>query len=124
MTLVNGSSSGIKDLRYGYLLPDDWAGCDQDSCLRDHRHDAPLLAGANHYAISATVTDDPGSPVGAVIGDLLVRPASAHGRRGRHQRIPFPAESGRRLGGIHHFDLLRHPAVWAAMRGLLGHAAN
>jgi len=124
VTLVNGSSSGIKDLRYGYLLPDDWAGCDQDSCPRDHRHDAPLLAGANHYAISATVTDDPGSPVGAVVGDLLVRPASAHGRRGRHQRIPFPAESGRRLGGIHHFDLLNHPAVWTAMRGLLGHAAN
>ena len=120
VTLVNGSSSGIKDLRYGYLLPDDWAGCDQDSCPRDHRHDAPLLAGANHYAISATVTGDPGSAVGAVVGDLLVQPASAHGRRGRRQHIPFPVESSRRLGGIHHFDLLNHPSVWAAMRGLLG----
>lgn len=124
VTLVNGSSPGIKDLRYGYLLPDDWAGCDQDSCPRDHRHDAPLLAGANHYAISATVTGDPRSAVGAVIGDLLVQPASAHGRRGRRQHIPFPVESSRRLGGIHHFDLLNHPAVWAAMRGLLGRAAN
>src|ERR1039458_7300721 len=124
VTLVNGSSSGIKDLRYGYLLPDDWAGCDQDSCPRDHRHDAPLLAGANHYAISATVTGDPGSAVGAVVGDLLVQPASAHGRRGHRQRIPFPAESSRRLGGIHHFKLLNHPAVWAAMPGLLGPAAK
>lgn len=124
VTLVNGSSPGIKDLRYGYLLPDDWAGCDQDSCARDHRHDAPLLAGANHYAISATVTADPGSAVGAVVGDLLVRPASAHGQRGHRQHIPFAAESGRRLGGIHHFDLLNHPAVWAAIRGMLGHAAE
>ena len=45
VTLVNGSSPGIKDLRHGYLLSDDWDGCDQDNCLRDHRGDVPLLAG-------------------------------------------------------------------------------
>ncbi len=117
--LVNGPSSGIKDLRYGYLRRDDWSGCDPDTCLRDHRGDVPLLEGASHYTISATVTADPASPVGAVVGDLLVRPASAHGRRGRHQQIPFRADSGRGLGGMHHFDLLGHPAVWTAMRGLL-----
>ena len=119
VTLVNGSSAGIKDLRHGYVLDDDWAECDQDSCVRDHRGDAPLLAGANHYVVSATVTSDPGSPVGGLVGDLLVQPASAHGRRGRRTHIPFPVESGRGLGGMHHFDLLHHPAVWAAMRGLL-----
>jgi hypothetical protein len=117
-TLFSGSS-GIKDLRHGYVLDDDWADCDQDCCMRDHRGNAPLLAGANHYAISATVTADPGDPLGAVVGDLLVQPASAHGRRGRRQRIPFPVHLGRGLGGIHHFDLLNHPDVWAAMRGLL-----
>jgi PGAP1-like protein len=119
VSLVNGSSPGIKDLRYGYVLADDWAGCDLDSCLGDHRGDAPLLAGSEHHTISATVTADPGSPVGAVVGDLLVQPTSAHGRRGRRQHIPFPLESGRGLGGMHHFDLLNHPAVWVAMRGLL-----
>ncbi len=119
VTLVNGSSSGIKDLRYGYVLDADWADCDQDTCLRDHRAEVPLLAGARHYMISATVTADPGHPVGAVVGDLLVQPSSAHGRR---QRIPFAASSTRGLGGLHHFDLLNHPAVWAAMRGLLDEA--
>jgi pimeloyl-ACP methyl ester carboxylesterase len=119
VTMVNGSSAGIKDLRYGYVLDDDWAGCDLDSCLRDHRHDAPLLAGANHCVISATVTADPGSKAGAAVGDLLVQPASAHGRRGDIQHIGFRLESGRGLGGIHHVDLLSHPAVWEAMRGLL-----
>jgi hypothetical protein len=111
--------AGVKDLRHGYLLDDDWTGCDQDCCLRDHRGDVPLLAGANHYAISATVTADPASPVGAVVGDLLVQPASAHGRRGPRQHIPFPIELGRGLAGMHHFDLLNHPDVWQAMRGLL-----
>ena len=118
--LVNGSSAGIKDLRHGYVLDDDWAGCDTDHCLRDHRGEAPLLPGANHYVISATVTGDPGSAVGGLVGDLLVQPASAHGRRGRRTHIPFPVESGRALGGLHHLDLLGHPGVWAAMRGLLG----
>ncbi len=123
-TLVNGSSAGVKDLRHGYLLADDWADCDLDSCLRDHRRDTPLLAGANHCTISATITADPGHPLGAVAGDLLVQSASAHGRRGAHQHVPFPVGSRRALGGMHHFDLLNHPAVWAAIRGLLGTPAH
>jgi hypothetical protein len=122
VTMVNGSSSGIKDLRYGYLLEDDWADCDQDICPRDHRGDAPLLGTANHYSISATVTADPGSPAGAVLGDLLVQPASAHGRRGRRQHIPFSAAASHGLGGMHHLDLLNHPAVWTVIRSLLDRA--
>ena len=124
VTLINGSSPGIKDLRHGYLVADDWAGCDQDTCIRDHRRDTPLLAGANHCTISATVTADPGHPLGAVAGDLLVQPSSAHGRRGVRQHIPFPVDSRRGLGGMHHFDLLNHPAVWTAMRGLLSGTAR
>jgi len=124
VTLVNGSSPGVKDLRHGYVLADDWADCDQDSCVRDHRGDTPLLPGANHYTISATVTADPRHPLGAVAGDLLVQPASAHGTRGAHQHIPFPVGSRRELGGMHHFDLLNHPAVWVTIRDLLGDTAH
>jgi hypothetical protein len=124
VTLINGSSPGIKDLRHGYVLADDWADCDQDSCMRDHRRDTPLLAGANHYTISATVTANPGHPLGTLAGDLLVQPASAHGRRGAHQHIAFPVGSHRGLGGMHHFDLLNHPAVWAAIRDLLDSTAH
>ena len=109
----------VRDLRHGYVLDDDWNGCDPDCCLRDHRSEAPVLAAANHYAISAVVTADPASPLGAVVGDLLVQPASAHGRRGARQHIPFPVGTGHGLGGMHHFDLLNHPDVWAAMHRLL-----
>ena len=113
------SSDGVKDLRYGYVLDDDWAGCDQDRCLRDHRHEAALLAGANHYAVSVTVTANPGDRLGAAVGDLLVQPASAHGRRGAVRHVPFRVDLGRQVGGRHHFDLLNHSDIWAAMRGLL-----
>ena len=113
----------VMDLRHGYLLDADWADCDQNRCLADHRSGIPLLATASHHAISATVTADPASPLGAAVGDLLVQPASAHGRRGQDRHIPFPAELGRRLGGMHHFDLLNHADVWEAMRGRLLPAA-
>jgi PGAP1-like protein len=122
-TLAAGPPS-VKDLRHGYLTGDDWAGCDQDHCLADHRASTPLLATAQHHTISATVTADPASPAGAVAGDLLVQPASAHGRRGPHQRIPFPAELSSGLGGMHHFDLLNHPEVWRAIHSRLRRAEN
>ncbi len=122
VTVVNGASPGIKDLRHGYVLAEDWADCDQDTCVRNHRGATPPLAGANHYTISATVTADPGNPLGAVAGDLLVQPASAHGRRGAHQHIPFRMGSRRELGALHHFDLLNHAAVWSAIRDLLDNA--
>ena len=116
--LAAGPSS-VRDLRHGYVLDEDWAGCGPGCCLRDHRSEAALLADANHYAISATVTSDPASPLGAVVGDLLVPPTSAHGQRRSRQQIPFPVHLRRGLGGMHHFDLLNHPDVWAALRGLL-----
>ncbi len=119
-----GGSSSVRDLRYGYVLDEDWAGCGPDCCLRDHRTNAPLLTGANHYAISATITADPGSQLGALVGDLLVQPASAHGRRGGRQHIPFVIDLSRGLGGMHHFDLLNHPDVWAVIRNLLSPAAE
>jgi hypothetical protein len=117
--MVNGPSAGIKDLRFGYILEEDWSDCHGETCLRDHRHDAPLLEGAHHYAISVTVTTDPSHPVGRLVGDLLVQPASAHGRRRRHQHVAFPVDGGRQLGGMHHLDLLRHRDVWAEMQSLL-----
>jgi pimeloyl-ACP methyl ester carboxylesterase len=117
--LLNGSSAGVKDLRFGYLLDEDWSGCEPDSCRRDHRGDVPLLDSANHLVISVTITSDPDSPVGAVVGDLLVQPASAHGRRRRRQYIPFPTDGRRRLGGLTHLHLLNHPSVWAEIRALL-----
>jgi pimeloyl-ACP methyl ester carboxylesterase len=116
--LLTGSS-GIRDLRHGYIL-DDWAACDPGGCQHNHRRDVPLLPGASHYAISAVITANPESPLGTVVGDLLVQPASAHGRRGPRQHIPFSVEETRRHGGMHHFDLLNHPDVWESMRSLLG----
>jgi pimeloyl-ACP methyl ester carboxylesterase len=112
---LNLRSAGIKDLRYGYLLDDDWDGYDPDAFLRDTGRHIPFLRSANHYFVCATLSRDPDAALGRVVGDLLVLRASAwaHGRRG--ERVHFPVDNYRHVGGAHHFDLLNHPAIYAQL---------
>jgi pimeloyl-ACP methyl ester carboxylesterase len=112
--LFNGRSVGIKDLRYGNLIEDDWRGHDPDEFLRDRCREVPFLPTATHYFIGATLTRRSDGPRG-LVGDLLVRYPSASGR-GRRRRIPFEINNGRHLGGLHHFQLLNNPDVYAQMR--------
>jgi len=116
-SVLNRRSAGIKDLGAGSLLDDDWS--DRPPGSRRHGGEVHLLPGANHYAVSATVTTSRRNPLGRVVGDLLVHPGSArgHSRRGRH--IPFPVEHTRHFGGLHHFHLLNHPSVYEALRDWL-----
>jgi pimeloyl-ACP methyl ester carboxylesterase len=111
-TVLRTRSAGIKDLRYGALLEDDWVDCDPDALLGDPCSEVPLLATAEHYAVCATVTREPEAPLARVVGDLLVLYASGSGRGGRRgRRIPFVEENGRHLPSATHFDLLNHPQV-------------
>ena len=38
---------GVKDLRYGYVVDEDWDGCDPDALLEDHSSEIPFLPTAN-----------------------------------------------------------------------------
>ena len=107
-------SAGIKDLRYGALVEDDWRDCEPDALLADRCTDVPLLAGANHYVISAAIGPEKG-PLGRLLGDLLVRQASASGHH-KTRRIAFEMGNAHHLPGLNHFQLLNHPAVYEQMR--------
>jgi len=116
--VVNGRSVGIKDLRFGSCVEEDWCDGDPDEFLRDRCGEVPFLPGATYYFIGATLTRDAGDPVSSVVGDLLVRFPSASGR-GRRRRIPFALEHGRHVGGLNHFQLLNHPAVYEQLHAWL-----
>lgn len=107
-------SSGIKDLRFGSLVEDDWRDSEPDALLDDRCTDVPLLASANHYVISAAIGPETG-PLGRLLGDLLVRQASASGHH-KKRRIAFEMGNGHHLPGLNHFQLLNHPAVYEQMR--------
>ena len=118
-SLINRRSAGIKDLRFGYVVDDDWFECDPDACLRSHRHNVPLLSSASHYSISATITSGRRHPLGRIFGDLLVPPASAHGHHPHNRSIHFERDHRYHLGNSHHFDLLNHPGVYEVMGACL-----
>jgi pimeloyl-ACP methyl ester carboxylesterase len=108
-------SAGIRDLRHGSLVDRDWAGCDPDALRAAACAEVPLLDGACHWFVTATITRDPDHPVGRLLGDALVLRSSGAGR-GRTRRIPFREDDGLHVGGAHHLALLNHPAVYVRLR--------
>jgi pimeloyl-ACP methyl ester carboxylesterase len=108
-------SGGIRDLRRGSLVDEDWRGRDPDALRAAACAEVPLLEGATHCFVSATVTRSDRHPLGRLLGDTLVLKPSATGRS-RTRRIPFEEEFGMHLGGAHHFALLNHPAVYEKLR--------
>jgi pimeloyl-ACP methyl ester carboxylesterase len=116
---LNARSDGVKDLRYGACLDDDWRDADPDEFLRDRCLEAPFLPHATYHFVSSTVAPP---LLGMLAGDHLVRPKSAAGI-GRSRRIPFAQEHGLILTGLNHFDLLNHPLVYAKLREWLSKSA-
>ena len=86
-----------------------------DALRAEACEEVPLLDGATHCFVSATITRSQGHPVARIIGDWLVLQPSASGRS-RTRRIPFKAEHGLHVGGVNHFALLNHPEIYAKLR--------
>lgn len=115
--MLDTRSAGIHDLRLGTLHEEDWHG-ERSGDFADRRRRTPLLPQCDHTFVTATVTVDPRHPVGFALGDLLVRTESASGRSRSHV-IPVDPGSIVHLGGLHHIDLLDHPAVAEALQRVL-----
>lgn len=114
--ILQGRSAGIKDLRYGYVLDEDWLGRDPDALLENNQSETAPLDGVAYCFISATMTQDPEHPVGRIVGDLLVRVPSAEADRIRERS--FEIETAR-FGGVLHHELQNHPDVYAQVRAFV-----
>ncbi|MFT3899276.1 MAG: alpha/beta fold hydrolase [Gordonia sp. (in: high G+C Gram-positive bacteria)] len=108
--LLRRRSGGIRDLRAGSLVDEDWTGRDPDDLARAIAAEIELLPGADHYFVSATVTRNPDNPLARVIGDGLVLHHSAAGKN-RARRIGFDPRNGVHLGRSHHFTLLNDDRI-------------
>jgi pimeloyl-ACP methyl ester carboxylesterase len=105
-------SAGIKDLRHGNLLDEDWQGQNPDMTGRDNRHSVPLPTGVDFYLIAATVGRDRQDPIGYLLGDLLVRLDSALGAHADDlRRVNITPEHCRVFYEGNHFDLLNDERV-------------
>ena len=111
-------SSGIRDLRQGSLVDADWRERDPEALRAEACEEVPLLEGATHCFVSATVTRSPRHPLGRMVGDTLVLAPSASGRS-RTRKLGFEAEFGLHVGATHHIALLNHPAVYEKLQAWL-----
>jgi hypothetical protein len=113
-------SVGIKDLRYGDVLAADWTSIeDPDARRPEPSVCAPLLESADHYFVGVTIGRKHDGLAARAIGDALVLWSSASGT-GKRRHLGLQVERGRHLGGLHHFDLLNHPRVYAVLCDWLG----
>ncbi|MFO0608923.1 MAG: alpha/beta fold hydrolase [Polyangiales bacterium] len=109
--VLDGRSAGIKDLRYGYTVDEEWQGRDPGALFEDGSLEVPLLEGVDWHFVAATVTRDAAHPVGRLVGDLLVRVESASG-----PRVARELPAARHLGAVLHHELQNHPAVYELLR--------
>jgi pimeloyl-ACP methyl ester carboxylesterase len=108
-------SGGIRDLRRGSLVDEDWRDRDPHALRAQACREVPLLEGATHHFVSATVTRSAEHPVGRLIGDWLVLSSSASGVS-KARTIGFDEDAGHAIGGATHFALLNHPEVGERLR--------
>lgn len=100
-------SAGIKDLRHGNLLEEDWQGFDHGPHGRDDRRVVPLLPDVDYFFAAATLGRDQRDPIGYLLGDMLVRLDSAVGsHRDVLRRLEIDPDKCRVFYEKNHFDLL------------------
>jgi pimeloyl-ACP methyl ester carboxylesterase len=100
-------SAGIKDLRHGDLLDEDWQGHHPDRHRPDTRRVVPLLPQVDYYFAAATLGRHQHDPLGHLLGDLLVRLDSATGAHEDDLRhLNIKPENCRVFHEKNHFALL------------------
>jgi hypothetical protein len=105
--LLNTRSTGVKDLRFGNLVDEDWLDRDPDELMDNRRVPVPWLATArHHFAVGQAVAG-----VGT-FGDAMVREESAAGRAHGSQPGAPGGSDVQVMTGLDHLALARHPAVY------------
>ncbi|MEM7181483.1 MAG: alpha/beta hydrolase [Spirochaetota bacterium] len=78
--VINLRSQGIKDLRFGNIIDEDWKDTEEDALLQNTRTDIPIYPDTEYYVISGTITKNPEHIFSKWFGDAMVRQGSALGK--------------------------------------------
>ncbi|MDP6932541.1 MAG: alpha/beta fold hydrolase, partial [Myxococcota bacterium] len=113
--ILNARSVGIKDLRFGYTVDEEWMGRDPDALWENNRLQVEFVDHVAYYFVAGHVTADVEHPGAWMLGDLLVRLPSAGGVS-KSRRMPF--RFGKVFPNMTHLHLLNHPDVYALVKQL------
>ena len=106
-------SVGIQDLRFGYLRDEDWRDRDPHEPLRNYAAPLAPVPGVSYHFVSGGLTESERHPLAAMIGDVLVRKASATGPLDPDGK---PHGDSKHVQGASHFHLLNHPQTYEHIR--------
>jgi pimeloyl-ACP methyl ester carboxylesterase len=113
--VINGRSAGIKDLRHGFVLDEDWRHKDIDRLAYPVPTRAREPAHVRWYVAVGTLGQR-GGVGGRLLGDGLVGPGSAQGwSLDPRERELLPPAEVRMFESTSHLDLMRDPDVLAQM---------
>src|SRR5690554_861693 len=105
-------SVGIKDLRHGSLVEEDWHGRDRDSLESFVPQPIPLIPDVNYLLVASTLGQSTRGPVSKLVRDGLVSPGSAlKPRTGTDQEQPGQVTRAV-LQGVGHIELLTRSEVY------------
>jgi pimeloyl-ACP methyl ester carboxylesterase len=110
--VINLRSSGIKDLRYGYIKDEDWKGHHPDQLLKNTKTATKKLSGVSYYVISGRLTKEEMHWVSQLFGDILVDTKSATARSKNVHEFNFLPENHYEFASTHHFKLSAMPEVY------------
>lgn len=106
-------SAGVTDMRYGFVLDEDWQDKDRFAREPDGRSALELPEGVACYTVAATRS---ASPCVTLAGDGLVPIDSALGRHPRRElTLAFPEDHQLVVFGAAHLDLLSRRDVYDAL---------
>jgi pimeloyl-ACP methyl ester carboxylesterase len=109
-------SEGIKDLRWGAVLDEDWVERDPGATERPELHRVRVPRQARFLAVAGSLVDqadaDRPPTVNRLLGDALVTAHSAHGRFGDDEPALFPDVAVRVCPKINHIALAGRPEVY------------
>ena len=109
-------SAGIKDLRFGAVLDEDWQEQDPGASARTQPRQVRRPRRARYLVIAGSVTADPEHPLARIIGDALVTSSSATGlgeHAGESGRIPDTTV--RLFPKVTHLALANRPEIYTAI---------
>jgi len=118
-TLSDIRGPGVKDLRRGSLLDEDWQVPAGAGAAPARPKQVPLCAGVEHYFVAGTLTRNANHPATLLFGDALVRLSSAVDPA---RRSGLPPDHIAVLPGVNHVQLAHCAEAYARIRGWLGAA--
>lgn len=112
---IDRRSEGIKDLRWGSVLDEEWLERDPDATARIERARVRCPRHSKYLAVAGSLADDGDEithPVNRLLGDALVTAPSAHGRPGDDEPVLPPNATVRVCPKINHIALAHRSEVY------------